>query len=78
MVNKWDAVRKVNRVLPSEECRLAKHPQGIVDENKDGEDPDSQGAFEQNLEIPGIEMVQPRGKLLRTVKSMKRRLLIPH
>jgi hypothetical protein len=43
--------------LPSEECRLAEHSQGIIDVDKQGEDPNSQRALEQNLEVLGVEVV---------------------
>jgi hypothetical protein len=64
--------------LPSEECRLAEHSQCITDVDKQGENPNSQRALEQNLEVLGIKVIQPSRQSLRAIESMKRRLLIPN
>lgn len=64
--------------LPSKECRLTEHSQCITDVDEQGENPNSQRALEQNLEVLGIEVVQPSRQSLGAIESMKRRLLIPH
>ena len=45
---------------PSKECRLSKHAQSIADKDEQGKYPDSQRAFEQNLEVFRVEMIKPR------------------
>jgi hypothetical protein len=44
--------------LPSNESRRSHYPKGRVNEDQDGLDPDSERAFEEVLEILGVEMVE--------------------
>lgn len=63
---------------PSEKRRLSKHTQGFANKDEQREDPDSHRAFEQNLEVLRIEMIQPRWEFPGVVESVERRLIVAH
>jgi hypothetical protein len=50
---------------PAKECRLTDGAKSVIDKDENCHDPDSKGAFKEDLEIPGVEVIQPGWKLPR-------------
>lgn len=64
------------RISPSKKCGLAEESKRIVNEDEERQDPYSQGAFEEDLEVLRIEVIQPRREFLGVVEGDERCLFI--